>query len=431
MKIYLKYRINILFVILYVFSFYKGIGYFIPAFNASITIVMILCSIVLFLVSLFSYKYLTKKFVYFLIGLLVLFLASTIFARDISLPLSFLGILDIISIFSCIAIVNEIESRKKFMILFNRILIFCKIFLIVQIPVSILQYIRYGANDFVSGTLGSGGSGILTCMCILCVFLLIKSSDVFIKKTYEFKYNYIKIIIFSIGLIPIFLNETKVSIILLPLLFLGIANFKGVRSLYGPLLLISLFFFIYSNLYSNDSTSSFGFADIFSGSFLDEYLMGDLSETDGDFRDIPRFTKMMYAFKEFGNNLQSFFLGNDYGAFKGGTSVAKSTFAKNYEWLLIGSRPLIFNLFIMGGFLFTIVFIIFIFKYIFIRLGNLNTNLGIKILFAGMFVILLFYNDSLLFQGFSCMYILAIYCAKKIELQKFIYESRKEKFVNT
>ena len=77
------------------------------------------------------------------------------------------------------------------------------------------QFIRYGANDHGGGTMGEGASGMVSMMIYLVSFFLITrnwdSSDYFGSLRRNWKYIFL--------LYPSFLNETKVSFILLAAYF--------------------------------------------------------------------------------------------------------------------------------------------------------------------------------------------------------------------
>ena len=428
MKDALRYKINILLIVVYVLTFVNGVIYLFPALTPIRTMSTISSSIVLLGISLSSFQYLNPFYTISFIAITIAGCLNVLFIGKGEWYLGFYGLMDILNIFGAISIIKEIEVKRLFPYLYKRVIWFCKIFLVFQVPFSLMQYLKYGANDNVGGTYGLGGSGMLTFMCIVCVFLLITSSDLFDRRQFVFVYNYKKIIVYLCGLLPIFINETKVSVILIPILFIGIIKFKKISTVICPALLLIMFLSLFSTYYSNDVANSYQFSDIFKDDFVKEYLTGELDETSGDFEDIPRFTKIVYANKEFTKKLLPALLGNDYGAFKGGTSVSRSEFATRYSWLLVGSRPLIFNFFIMGGIILTVLIISVLIRFIVEDASKKFTNKwNVKFFFMGIFIILLFYNDSILSVAFSLPLILIMYSVKKLEIIKKVYEIKKKK----
>jgi len=385
------------------------------------------CSVITLFISIPALRHLDLFYRCLLFVFVLIFCLNTFILNESVWYLSFYGQMDLFNLFGVIALLKEAEHNKCFPLLYRKLKAFCKIFLLFQIPFSIVQYLEFGANDHVGGTYGLGGSGMLTCMCFLCVFFLIKSADKFDLARLEFDYNYKKVFLICVGLLPVFINETKISIFLIPVLFIGVVKFRKVSSLIFSTIIAATVLFLFSTFYSNDVRNSTSFSDIFHGDFVSEYLTGELDEKSGDFSDIPRFTKIVYAYEKFSSDVFVFFLGNDYGAFKGKSVVDQSTFSKEYSWLLYGSRPLIFNLFIMGGISLIILLLTVLIRYIKLKEGTKSVSVASLFFFYSLLVVLLLYNDSLLFLGFSAPFLLIVYCTKKLQNRKKIYEFKKRK----
>ena len=101
---------------------------------------------------------------------------------------------------------NENEFRRqRFIRAFDRWLF---LFLCLQFPTIIFQFLKYKAGDHVGGTLGNLNSGNISILIYLISFYLIRKRfdpDHFFYSLYQNK-------IYLILLLPTFLNETKVSL---------------------------------------------------------------------------------------------------------------------------------------------------------------------------------------------------------------------------
>jgi len=268
---------------------------------------------------------------------------------------------------------------------------FILIFLILQIPVTIYQYVLYGAGDDVGGTMGYGYSGILTLLIICMVFYRIFWG--FTRQGSLALYN----IIF---LIPIFLNETKISFLLIPLMFLCLTNIKNIKTVFWSGVGAILIFLVLNNLYSNmGRTVDNPFNAMFNQDFLEYYLMSDVEVG----ADVPRFTKIIAAIGLISQNIRDSLLGIEIGAFKGGTTIQPSFFAQQYDWLLLGSRPYIFFLLISGGWTLLIITLYFFFKKLFWDRKE-GSSIQFTLLLSVMFGMILFYNDAFRSPLFSYIY---------------------------
>ncbi len=305
---------------------------------------------------------------------------------DVSLYTSLNGSREIITIMSLIIFYNKVfsegneEDAQWYINLVSKYGIF---FLLIQIPTAFQQYLAYGPSDFVGGSFGYGGSGILTILVICMVYYL-----------HFFARNITVNALLYIGLIPLFLNETKISFILIPLMIFFVKFQPKVKSILIAGIGAVVFFLIFNNFYEasylsfDDSASG-----IFSGDFLSNYLMADIYTFD----DIPRFTKIILAWNLLAQDANTFLFGYEYGLFKGGSIGEISHFAQNYEWLLGGTRPYLFFLILQGGLLLVVgVFwlVLYINKYF--RKPN-----KFQVFLALIFLMIMCYNDSL--RNHNCM----------------------------
>src|SRR5690606_35202734 len=127
--------------------------------------------------------------------------------------------------------------------------------------------------------------------------------------------------------------------------------------------------------------------------------------------DIPRLTKIILANNLLNKNSTDLFLGREIGAFKGGTTLRASSFAIEYNWLLLGSRPYIFFLLISGGWLLLLLMVCY-FSYKLYGDNKTNQDIHFTFLLTILFITILFYNDAPRNQLFSYLFIYFILKAK-------------------
>ena len=294
---------------------------------------------------------------------------------------------------------EDAERKDRFIKDFDKNLF---IFLIIQFPCLVFQFLKYGANDHGGGSLGNWNSGVVSTLIYLVSFYLIQKKidpKHYLASLWENK-------IYVILLIPSFLNETKISFIFFVLYFLLLLPIDRkifIRALIAiPVVAILLWGVIIGYMSAIGGTTE---GNIFSTEYYTEmYLMNDDSEAyaqwlsdrdDEDIEDIPRFTKLMIIPEVFSENPNHSMVGFGVGHFKGGSIIENSKFFMEYEWLLYGSIPYLFHLIIQVGIIGLIWFVCFwIIKMGFSRKGyKRDLNLQLYIILA--VVLILFYNDSL------------------------------------
>lgn len=404
----MKLNIYILFFVLFVAAFYKGIIEYIPALESSSSFILLgidLLITYLGVISIFSAsKRLVVACVFFLFFSTLAFFANS----DTTLPDHINGLREISDIF-CLFLFFNVLVKSNYFIYFNKVFKkFAFLFLTVQIPFAVAQFIQYSAGDKVGGSFSAGGSGILTLSTFILVYYLLEN-----KKNGQELFNKAKyLLLLSIFFIPIFINETKLSLFLIPLMiitFISIKQFKSFLIVFG----IGVFIFImFMNLYSDrDKTPDDAVSTVFSEDFLETYLAEDNDEKNPD---MPRVTKIIRGFNLLSQDYTNLALGRQYGAFKGGTTVGLSVFSDKYQWLLQGSRPYIFYLLIMGGLsLVSLVGYLFV-SEIFQRPIATFKNHSPRLLFfmSVIFLIILVYNDAFRNQAFSIIFIFIVFFSK-------------------
>lgn len=212
-------------------------------------------------------------------------------------------------------------------------------------------------------------------------------------------------------LYPTFLNETKISFIFFILYFIllmPIDRRMFVRLMVSSpivIVIVVLLFNVYSITTGNkDDVMSVDYymnEYLFAGDDNDiidwmEYLYdhGEDLAIDGS-NDLPRFTKIALIPELNAEYPGHGITGYGIGQFKGGTMVERSKFYVDNEWLLRGSIPYIYQMYIQIG-LFSLLF----FCWLWVRFTSLKNNekkieLGIIIFISVQLLIVLFYNDML------------------------------------
>lgn len=362
--------------------------------EALFSVILLLVDLGLLLIGTSSLVKKTFNLKILIIVIVILFF--TYVSHDYSLISHINGIREMIDIFLVFSFYEEVAGSPYKKLLDKKIQKFMKIFLAAQIPISLYQFILYGAGDSVGGSLGRGNSGILTFVVILMVYYTIKNG-----------YSRLgwKVYLNTIFLVPLFVNETKISFILIPLMFLLLGKTKKLSTIFVSLMGAVAFFFLLNILYSDQGRKVQNpFERIFNEDYLDQYLLGAENSGKKNIQiDVPRFTKVILAIQLTGKNASEALFGIQCGAFKGGKVVEKSTFSKNYFWLLLGSRPYLFYLLITGGWCLVLTMLIFFHRKIF-RGFELSADKRLAYL-CGIFLFIIFlYNDSPRSQFFIIMF---------------------------
>lgn len=272
---------------------------------------------------------------------------------------------------------------------------FATFFLIAQLPVAAFQFSIHGPSDWVGGTYGNFGSGNLTLSVTCLVFFMS-----------HFTRNMSQRLLLYISLVPLFLNETKISFILIPMLIMFIHFQPKVKSILGAGLGALIALFIFNRFFTTNIGVDFedNMTGIFSKDFIDGYLFGD----DSKYTDVPRFTKIILAWQMLAENTMTFFFGFEYGIFRSTDIGDSSQFSQSMQWLMVGTRPYLFFLLIQGGILLVVGFVwlmLHINKY-FAR----NNNKYKTFLFL-IFIMIMFYNDALRSHNITIVYFFSVFYA--------------------
>lgn len=286
------------------------------------------------------------------------------------------------------------------------------IWMYVQAFCATWQFLRYGANDEVGGSMGNLSSGILTISLFMVSFY-------FVCKNWDSS-NYLKSlrrnIKYIILLYPTLLNETKASFIIMILYFVLLIKFD--RTLIMRLFLIvpvslgimALLFTVYLDVTNQEADK------LLSTDFLEMYLVSgdvDLDFTvemaeryqDGEFDDalevdwwtldVPRFAKMILIIPVMQRQPGDIWLGAGLGHLKNGKHAEQTAFAKEYNWLLTGTVAWVVFVFVAFGIIGLVWFFI-VFLWQVLSGGPVPDTNGRRmmafVILTMLFVVI--YNDS-------------------------------------
>jgi hypothetical protein len=282
----------------------------------------------------------SRWFLFFLVASMV----TVVFNLDnLSLPTQLNGLRQPLFMLSSLVVMHDMlmSSRSETVILWmDRFLIF---FALAQFPLSIYQFLKYGAGDAVGGSYGlTGGSGMVTVLLFVIVFYLLVrygSSD----DGESFAVG--RILPFSLILAPVAMNETKISFVFLAMYlgFLVLSRRKFYKAI--PILgLGALLAYMLVEMYAESVQDPSSF--LTDREFLERYLLYDPRPG----MDIPRFQKLMIMFNEMWKQVSALVVGYGYGLFVGENILGRSSYVKSF-WYTEGTRPALFSIWMQGGIL--------------------------------------------------------------------------------
>jgi hypothetical protein len=267
---------------------------------------------------------------------------------------------------------------------------------LLQIPISFYQFYLYGAGDYVGGSLGAGSSGILTQLLFLIAFYFLVIYAGHNNESFVLR----KMLIVSLILIPTFINETKITFILLIVYFYFQINIrKNLINVFAIILFSVLIFIEAVNIYSD--TTQKDPSEFVNENFLNGYLFKTKKTND-----ITRFGKVVLVSEILNNQAPNLFFGLGFGILKGQNILGQTTIGQKYAYLYRGSRTLIFECFFQGGLSFLILFFLFTLYLVINQKSSEYHNLrGYKWFIVFSYVLSWFYNPALLNNTFSLIFI--------------------------
>ena len=274
------------------------------------------------------------------------------------------------------------------------------IFLLLMAFTMTIQYMQIGAGDYVGGIFGPK-SGIAS-ICIYCVsfYLLRKNLD-----TENILSSLAKNWRFIVLLYPTFLNETKISLVLIVLYFtllIPIDRKLALRLILGfPLIVLVGLVGVTSYMAVNQGSEG---TNLYADDFVVNYLIDDTDEAEvnanyalkylDERTDIPRMVKIVLMVPTLEENQVSLFWGLGLGLYKGGTTLEQTEFAIEYQWLIEGTSPYVFHIFMQLGWA-GAIWTILLFLSFYLRKPPLypRRDMNIQLFFTAVAIALLVYAD--------------------------------------
>jgi hypothetical protein len=213
-------------------------------------------------------------------------------------------------------------------------------FALAQTPTSFAQFLKYGPGDDVGGTLGWGGTNVVSLSLFLLVFHFIVRFGSDDTRT-GFKLS--KIMLFSLLLFPCGINETKISFILLAVLVFLLVPRRRLSVAIPVIVVGAVLFYVLNFLYSTYQSDT---ANLLDEGFLERYLLYN-ENAQGD---LPRGQKMLYTFDLMANDPPTYAVGMGYGVFMGGNLLRTSSFGYVVGYLA-GARMFLNTIWLQGGLL--------------------------------------------------------------------------------
>lgn len=270
------------------------------------------------------------------------------------------------------------ERADYFIALFDRSLYY---FLLLQLPVMVIQCIRWGAYDNVGGTLGWMFSGVIsTLIYVISFYLMVRRWDYGLSYLGNMRRSWMLLVL----LLPSMLNETKISFVYMVFYFLFLVpmdrRFLKRLLLLSPLIMIFIAgaAYIYVNLLSDDNEAT-AHTDIMSVQYIADYMIGDddiqALVLDGYLNDVmpevnegdfARGLKFMGLPIILSDTPHAWTVGFGPGQFKGGTIMEETEFVKSYGWFIRGTEIIVLMLLIemgIAGIVWYMVFISILFRW--------------------------------------------------------------------
>lgn len=315
------------------------------------------------------------------------------------------------------------EKRETFLNQLDRNLL---IFLCLQMFCIPYQFFLYGSGDLVGGSLGQLYSGQISICIYLASFFLIRRRLDYDNLFQSVRKNWY----LPALLLPTFLNETKVSFILLPLYILLLLPLdrKLLTRLVVTAPLMAGALWIGAQIYNTTTKDLAQGGGMFKNTeeayayFMFENLENTEAAVQWDIdnighADVPRLTKLMFLTilneLEPGHVITGFGLGH----FKGNV-IGATDFARQYDWLLSGSIPYVFHIYIQLG-LIGIALLIAYCTAVFARapLPHCRRDVPLQLLLAFIVALTFLYNDALRHLSF-CIFLFSLLSASWIPNQQ-------------
>ena len=335
-------RISLFYLVLLFLSFYTAVLMALPSAEQTLRYGVFACDGIIIAMAV-SVLWRSRKFTGVRYLLLFLFFSTlTLFLNLHSVALSthLNGLRQPLFLLCTLIVIYDIAQSSRWDVFVQTFNAFLIVFALLQIPLSLVQFFKFGASDFVGGTWGyTGGSGNLTLLVFLIAFYFIaRSSWYHDPDTVRVR----SVLLYSLFLLPCTVNETKISFVFLAvyIVLLTMSRKKLLKSLpilaFGVALLLALNYY-YGKTVENPT-------NLLDPQFLERYLLYDPRENV----DVPRFQKLVLMFRFMHGDPIQILFGVGYGVFSGENILGTSSFGRSL-WYFQGTRMLLQGVWIQGG----------------------------------------------------------------------------------
>ena len=313
------------------------------------------------------------------------------------------------------------NRRERFVKVFDKHLM---IFLVVQAPCLIYQFVKYGANDHGGGSLGNGFSGVISTLIYIISFYLISRDFDRTRYVESLKKNIWLIVL----LLPTFLNETKISFVFMALYFLLLMKFDKTLimrlAIALPFFLAGIYFLFNMYMSSTESEEDITNLQYYTESYLmvdDTDQLIDLAERldEGEFGDdndwsvdLPRFSRILLMPAVTARSDGGIVFGAGLSQFKGQSYLEQTKFAKDFEWFVNGTTlfsQIIFAQLGLLGVAWAIAFFISLFRFN----KSSSRDKYLRAFLIIIFSLMMLYNQSMRFAIFCIPMFYFVYMANR------------------
>lgn len=276
------------------------------------------------------------------------------------------------------------------------------VFLWLQWPAMVYEYVVWGGGDYGGGTLGNLNSGLMSSLIFIISFYLMQRRW---KKNLNYGANLLANLdlIFLLG--PTMLNETKISFIFVLMYFLLLVPFDR-KLLKNMMYVIPTTILLFCGaVYGYISMTRDG-AEILTQDYFEYYLFGDDDLVNmveyvldqgyiEESRDFQRGIKLSMIPAVMDDEPHGWWLGYGVSQFKGGSTLERSAFFEQYEWLIDGTQMEFTDVLIdMGvvGLLWFVFYSMLLFGFRAARKKDKNRNMWVMMLI--MWIMMSIYQST-------------------------------------
>lgn len=296
---------------------------------------------------------------------------------------------------SSLVILEDVFRSEYRARLVRHMTIFLLIFAFAQIPTSLMQFISFGASDSVGGTYGTGGgSGLITQVLFLLTFYFLVRYGSLDEGT---NFSFSKMLLFSILLVPVLLNETKISFVLLAMMVVLVTFsprklYKTIPFLILGVMLFAVFVYYYTQTVMDPT-------QYMNEKFVERYLYSaPKAEQQGD---IPRLMRVVLMMQLFQDDMLALVIGMGYGIFGGGTVLGVSQLARSLYYLTSGSRILLVTVWMQGGIIALFIILWGVFGFMRSKIPLSWTLKRFRIFLFASLALMWIYNEAILDRTFA------------------------------